>query len=597
MRTRSCISPMLPIVLLAALLITPASAAQNYAKLSPFEAVRFDRWSPLVQLDGRWYRLTSIADVPAGQIITFCRETYGINAKKRFTEDLVQVMGEMGHTLTDTVSLTVENIVTGQTIEFANVPMTRENRQRIWQANRETARRAIRLTRDAALEDLQTLDGALKDQYSYLELRGFDYAGALDALREALPESIEATTLGIELQKFLSKFGDGHTRVQDVTAMLPAGWLPCALAWSGDRIVAWNPISGMLLDDDAPFLTSIDDVEIDRWLDAAGTIIADGSPALQRSGGLSRLSHVSWLRGELELSDADDVKLTLADADGANVTSLTLPIESESVTWGRDPRTRYERLEDNIGLITIPSFSSDLDPQHVETCMDAMDRSRQTCGLIIDVRGNGGGGRRALYYLLPYFLGETEPPMVVNVAAYRLSDQFSDDHLGNRYLHRPEALHWTDGERQAIARIAPTFEPQWQPPADKFSDWHYMVVRHTAHARVYPYTKPVVILLDQDCFSATDIFLGAFKARSNVTLIGTASAGGSGRAATVRLRNSRIQVALSSMASFQPNGRLYDGHGIEPDIHVEPTVDDVLGRTDTAMQRAVSLILSDDSDE
>jgi C-terminal processing protease CtpA/Prc len=51
-----------------------------------------------------------------------------------------------------------------------------------------------------------------------------------------------------------------------------------------------------------------------------------------------------------------------------------------------------------------------------------------------------------------------------------------------------------------------------------------------------------------------------------------------------------VRVALSSMASFQPDGRLYDGNGIEPDIIIEPTITDVLGTTDTTMDAAIAHI-------
>jgi C-terminal processing protease CtpA/Prc len=46
------------------------------------------------------------------------------------------------------------------------------------------------------------------------------------------------------------------------------------------------------------------------------------------------------------------------------------------------------------------------------------------------------------------------------------------------------------------------------------------------------------------------------------------------------------------MASFQPNGKLYDGNGIQPDIVIEPVPTDFIGRTDTFLDRAIELINS-----
>ncbi|GIK15815.1 MAG: hypothetical protein BroJett003_07790 [Planctomycetota bacterium] len=88
--------------------------------------------------------------------------------------------------------------------------------------------------------------------------------------------------------------------------------------------------------------------------------------------------------------------------------------------------------------------------------------------------------------------------------------------------------------------------------------------------------------------SATDVFLSAFKGRPGVTLIGTPSGGGSGRKRGYTLAHSGIEVRLSSMASFRADGWLYDGSGIEPDVLAPATPDDLIGRTDSVLDLAVS---------
>jgi carboxyl-terminal processing protease len=95
-----------------------------------------------------------------------------------------------------------------------------------------------------------------------------------------------------------------------------------------------------------------------------------------------------------------------------------------------------------------------------------------------------------------------------------------------------------------------------------------------------------MILLDSSCFSATDIFLGAFKGWKNVTLMGSASGGGSGRPHEVKLPYGSIHVKLSTMASFQPVGKLYDGRGISPDVDIPTKPSDIIGRTDSVLDVA-----------
>ena len=86
---------------------------------------------------------------------------------------------------------------------------------------------------------------------------------------------------------------------------------------------------------------------------------------------------------------------------------------------------------------------------------------------------------------------------------------------------------------------------------------------------------------------ATDIFLGAFKGWRNVTLLGSARGGGSGRPREIKLPHGSIHVKLSTMASFQTNGQLYDGRGIAPDVEIPISPSDLLGQTDTVLEASI----------
>ena len=159
-----------------------------------------------------------------------------------------------------------------------------------------------------------------------------------------------------------------------------------------------------------------------------------------------------------------------------------------------------------------------------------------------------------------------------------------------RYLYPASSPTFSETERTVIASFASTFQPEWEPPKGQFSRWHYFVISPTKENRYFYYDKPVVILMDRWNFSACDIFLGAFKGWRNVTLMGLPSGGGSGCYQKYRLHNSKITIHLSSMASFQPNGKLYDGNGIQPDIVVGPIPTDFIGKTDSVLEAAIRRI-------
>ena len=183
-----------------------------------------------------------------------------------------------------------------------------------------------------------------------------------------------------------------------------------------------------------------------------------------------------------------------------------------------------------------------------------------------------------------------EGPWVGNVAAYRLAEEFGDDHLDARFVYRSNYEGWTEDQKRVIEGVSSSFEPEWGLP-DGFSEWHYLVLDQTNHSSEYRYSRPVVVLSDASCFSATDIFLGALEVHPYVTLMGTSSGGGSARSQEFRLPNSGIQVRCASMASFRPDGRLYDGRGIDVDLEVQPNPKYFLvdGR-DAALEAAVAFL-------
>ena len=48
------------------------------------------------------------------------------------------------------------------------------------------------------------------------------------------------------------------------------------------------------------------------------------------------------------------------------------------------------------------------------------------------------------------------------------------------------------------------------------------------------------------------------------------------------------------MASFQPNGKLYDGNGIQPDVFIEPIPTDFIGKTGSILQAVIQKLQEKD---
>jgi carboxyl-terminal processing protease len=144
-----------------------------------------------------------------------------------------------------------------------------------------------------------------------------------------------------------------------------------------------------------------------------------------------------------------------------------------------------------------------------------------------------------------------------------------------------------DAQRAMVREFIQNFRPEWNLPKDKFSEWHVLALDATTNPNAYYYDKPLIILQDSGTFSAGDIFLGAFESHPNTTLMGTPSGGGNGWQEGYVLPNTGLGLILCQSAKFRPNGKTYDGVGIEPDIVMETTPQDIIGDTDTVLEAAL----------
>ena len=457
----------------------------------------------------------------------------------------------------------------------------------------------IRFSKKEAENDLDELEWLLENRFSYLRRNEVDYRSALDTIRSSFGDGIGRGMFALQLRKFLALFGDGHSGVGSCSfKRMYSDFLPFLIAQSGEQLVAFKADRSGFLDAHHLFLNKIDGVELENWIKVASQTQAKGSPQFLRHGSIRNLRYIQHRRKELSLTVSDSVEVELQSADGSSTKQIKLKLSEKPPVYGLWPRLENEFelikdiradsriIEENIGYLRIPLMLAE--PNFLSDITNAMNDLRETKGLIIDIRSNGGGSRAPLRVLFPYFMAENDPPKILNIAAYRLGHR--KDILDARWLFPENHEDWSSAQRTAIKQIAQTFQPQWSLPANEFSDWHYFIIAPSDNSEYYHYDHPVIILMDTGNFSASDIFLGAFKGWPNITLMGTPSGGGSGRRRSYRLHHSLIQISLSSMASFQPNGKLYEANGIQPDVMVEPIPTDFIGKTDSILEAAIRML-------
>lgn len=240
----------------------------------------------------------------------------------------------------------------------------------------------------------------------------------------------------------------------------------------------------------------------------------EGSPAAE--AGLLPGDIIYKVEGE-EVT-GEDLSQVVANMKGEEGTQVNISVlrgnEVIDVTITRRQieieTVAYEMLDNSIGYIEVSSFDGVTDEQFREALADLEKQGQK--GLIIDLRGNSGGRLDTVINMLDRML----PEGVV------VSTKTGEEGGGETYYS-------TDEEQ---------------------------------------FTKPLVVLIDANSASASEVFAGAIQDYKTGKLVGTTSFG-KGIVQTLYQLDDGSAVKLTTSEYFTPDGRNIHGEGLTPDVEVE----------------------------
>lgn len=188
-----------------------------------------------------------------------------------------------------------------------------------------------------------------------------------------------------------------------------------------------------------------------------------------------------------------------------------------------------------IGYILISECSS----RQADAFDAAMDQMKDTRGLIIDARLNGGGDETAARKMAGRFVAK---------AAVYSNDRIRED-------------------------------GQWKGPFDRVVEPRQDAAR---------YEKPVVVLTGPKIVSSAESLVLMMRYGAGAKLIGQATGGSSGRPVPHPLGNG-VTVYLSSWEDHLPDGTMLQNHGVQPDVTVTTTPQE-LNNSDPALDAALKAL-------
>ncbi len=198
----------------------------------------------------------------------------------------------------------------------------------------------------------------------------------------------------------------------------------------------------------------------------------------------------------------------------------------------------YQILENNIGYIYCSSFSNGIGDGNLD---QTLNRLAICDGLIIDVRNNGGGNL---------------------TTAQKLAARFTNQKTLVGYMTHKTGKGHSDFSNPYPVYIEPSNGIRWQ--------------------------KRAVVLTNRRSFSATNDFVNSMKQFPLITIVGDKTGGGSGLPFTSEIPCGwSIRFSASPMLDPQMNQIEF---GINPDVKVDMTSEDIQKGKDTMIEYACKLL-------
>lgn len=243
----------------------------------------------------------------------------------------------------------------------------------------------------------------------------------------------------------------------------------------------------------------------------------------------------SRLRGRV----GDEIKISFRDGNNELVERILelVPPRGEKVQFGHIPEFRVwvdvDSFDHEIGYFRFNAF---MNPVQVMTAYNTfMTDNRDSQGVIIDVRGNGGGSGAIAIGMIGWLL---------------------------------------PGEKASLGKVILR------------GNELDMIVR----PRPETFKKPVVVLIDEMSVSAAEFFASGIKDLTEARLIGTQTAGAVLGSQIERLpTGDGFQYAAANFISVR-TGKSLEGIGVAPHQTVEPDREMLLQGKDPAIQAAIEWI-------
>ncbi len=440
---------------------------------------------------------------------------------------------------------------------------------------------AVLLTHGQATDDLKFLAEKVKaihpDPFTRISEEKFD--ARIQKMTDNIGESISRMEFALYVAEALAMIRDAHTgtvpRWGDAYERTHCKMFPLQLRLVGNQFIVTAWAKGVQPKSIKPGdrVVAINDRPMSYWAEKYRRYISGETDTVQDQK-LARLFRVFFwhTHGTLSVS-----KVTLEDRQGrvySEILPSVYPIFPAAET--NQPSYIFYRQGD-VCFLKIPSFDRTKDyvsgtdgirqafQNTFNEMFSAMDE-KGTSLLIVDLRGNGGGDGGLGLGLIRRV---AQKPFTSLAKRWRYSEAYQDALLifGLRNRGLPLWLHKFISLQQFRPVVFEAYVREGE----------YLTSQSgTDHPIEKPWPGKLAILVDQGTFSAA-VDMAVIVKDNGLGLIAGEESGGRASCYTeyapVYMRNSGFLFAVSSAQMIRPAG-YDDGHGVLPDLPMDPMLDD-----------------------
>lgn len=388
-----------------------------------------------------------------------------------------------------------------------------------------------------------------------------------EAFYQFLPRLMRADDRQTHLlfAEFLNLLGDGHTDYQFPRAFLREyGFAPFSLGFCAD----------------AYFLNGVSP-EYGAFLGAAVETL-DGRPFSEILNEAAKYSyHVGSFLPEYRLNAL--LPLLLRGQTHEMITSKgsfffrLLPERPELLLARKRREFEIKHLEDGILYVNLPDFLHAGTAAKVRAALDETTPD----GLILDIRDNIGGmtlfGAQVAELLIPgAFSGCRKQTRILEGVDLAGASQILLESPEEQAREIAAGLYTQAQIEDDRKRMAGTYTKSY---TDHFGKEGQQAL----------FSGPCAVLTSRRTVSAAEDFLAMLRCNHRAAVIGAPTCGTSGTPMLLKLRCGG-SARICSVGYQLLDGTAFLGLGIQPDIPIEPTPEDILTGKDPVLDAAVSLL-------